>query len=329
MVFIVGMGRSGTTLLTTMLNTNKQVVACPENEFVLFTEPYFKQADFSNEKIVDEFVNLFHYSFSKTISFWKPTADLKEKILQLEDKTFSSICKQVYLCYPFAKDKQDSVTCIIDKNPIYSLYMNKLHQLFPNAKYIVLTRDYRDNCASRKKVSGKKDSIYVLANSWNYFYNCIFKSIKKNNLNYIQLRYEDIVTNSTESLSKLCTFLNITFSKDMLQFQELSKEMKHYVKQNLSPNEQEKLNHMHHNLENEISKNRVASYMQELSAKEIEYLDIACLQFAKQFNYTSYNSKTLNWHDQFWNQMSIFKIKLYYNLHPLLSYLPLKWRIKK
>jgi hypothetical protein len=190
MIFIVGMGRSGTTMLTNMLNLNNQVIACPENEFVLFTQSTFKHKNFENESVVDEFVNLFNYKFSKVISFWKPKLELKSDIMTLENKSFSNVCKQVYLNYPFGLNNKKNITCIVDKNPIYSLYIDDLNRLFPDSKYIVLSRDYRDNILSRKKFSDKKSSIYSLAVSWNYFYDAVFKSIKKNQLDYAILRYE-------------------------------------------------------------------------------------------------------------------------------------------
>ncbi|MBK6985223.1 MAG: sulfotransferase [Bacteroidetes bacterium] len=179
MTFIVGMGRSGTTMLTNMLNLNPNVIACPENEFVIFSMTDFKDKDFTDKTVINEFVNLFEYKFSKIISFWKPGKELKQSILNLNNKSFANVCKQVYLNYPFVINKPENVTCIVDKNPIYSLYLNELNTLFPNSKYIILTRDYRDNALSRKKYSDKETSIFTLGASWNYYYKCIFKSVKK------------------------------------------------------------------------------------------------------------------------------------------------------
>ncbi|MBK8366606.1 MAG: sulfotransferase [Bacteroidetes bacterium] len=239
--FIVGMGRSGTTMLTNMLNLNPNVIACPENEFVMFSFNDFKNKDFTKETVIDEFVNLFEHKFSKIISFWKPGKELKQSILNLTEKSFANVCKQVYLNYPFAINNPENVTCIVDKNPIYSLYLNELNTLFPNSKYIILTRDYRDNALSRKKYSDKETSIYTLGASWNYYYNCIFKSVKKNNLNHYIIRYEDLVNNPSDSLYKLCDFMELSFNDEMLNFQNLAKDIKKYIEQNLPENEYSKL----------------------------------------------------------------------------------------
>lgn len=327
MTFIVGMGRSGTTMLTNMLNLNPKVIACPENEFVMFSMADFKHKDFNDSKVVDEFVNLFELKFSKTISFWKPGAQLKSSILNLKNKTFANICKQVYLSYPFAVNAIEHVTCIVDKNPVYSLYLDELNALFPNSKYIVLSRDYRDNVLSRKKYGDNSNSIYTLAASWNYFYKAVFRSIQKNNLNYYTLRYEDIVNNPKDSLVKLCDFLGLEFDEKMLHFQGLSKDIKNYIEQNLSENEYTKLKTMHHNLENKINENRVKAYENELTKEEITILDSICHHVGKQFNYLPIHSLNQSLAFQFRLKLSQLKVIIYYSLQSFLLKLPLSIRL--
>lgn len=327
MTFIVGMGRSGTTLLTNMLNLNPSVIACPENEFVLFTQSTFKNKNFENESTLNAFVNLFNYKFSKIISFWKPKPELKNSISNLKNKSFANVCKQVYLNYPFAKNNSGNISWIIDKNPIYSLYMDDLNQLFPESKFIVLTRDYRDNILSRKKFSDKKSSIYTLAVSWNYFYDSIFKSIHKNKLDYTLLRYEDLVDRPTESLQKLCAFLNIKFDEQMLHFQDLSKDIKTYIKQNLTDSEFSKLTAMHHNLEKTINKDRVESYRKELTVDEIEILDYICSKRAKSFHYNAISRFNPTWLTKIRTCMSYSKIKTYYYLHSIRYKIPLSIKL--
>lgn len=323
MTFIVGMGRSGTTLLTNMLNLNPSIIACPENEFVLFTQSAFKNKDFESESTVNSFVNLFNYKFSKIISFWKPKPELKNSISRLKNKNFANVCKQVYLNYPFAKNSPGKISWIIDKNPIYSLYMDDLHQLFPESKFIVLTRDFRDNVLSRKKFSDKKSSLYTLAVSWNYFYDSIFASIHKNKLDYTLLRYEDLVDHPTESLQKLCAFLHIEFDEQMLHFQDLSKDIKSYIKQNLTDSEFSKLTAMHHNLEKTINKDRVESYRKELTGYEISILDYICAKHGNSFNYKPISLFNPTWLTKIRTWMSYIKIKTYYCLHSMSYKIPL------
>lgn len=318
------MGRSGTTMLTNMLNLNPNIIACPENEFILFTKSSFENKNFENIETVDSFVNLFNYKFSKVISFWKPKSDLKQSILNLNDKTFSNACKQVYLNYPFAYSETKNVKYIVDKNPIYSLYIDDLCKLFPDSKYIVISRDYRDNILSRKKFSDKKSSIYSLALSWNYFYDCIFKSISKNNLKYTILRYEDLVEKPTETLTELCEFLEVEFDDKMLHFQDLSTKIKGYIKQNLTDEDYGKLIAMHHNLEKKINNDKVDSYKKELSESEISILDATCNKYAQKFKYNASSNLKLSFSSKIKIMVSYSKIRIYYYLHSISNKIPLK-----
>src|SRR5205085_5395989 len=98
-----GMHRSGTTLLTNMLNSNPEVISTPENEFVLFTYRSFLNADFSDAKTLDAFLDVFNSDFNKEMSIWKPVPEVKADINKLAVKNFQNVCKLVYLNYPFAE----------------------------------------------------------------------------------------------------------------------------------------------------------------------------------------------------------------------------------
>ena len=54
--FILGIGRSGTTLLTNMLNGHEFISAAPENNFILFGEPLRKIT--SPKTLIHEFKSL-------------------------------------------------------------------------------------------------------------------------------------------------------------------------------------------------------------------------------------------------------------------------------
>ena len=327
MTFIVGMGRSGTTMLTNMLNLNPKVIACPENEFVMFSLADFKNKDFNDPKVIDEFVNLFELKFSKTISFWKPGIRLKDSIVNLKNKSFDNVCKQVYLNYPFANNPIEQVTHIVDKNPVYSLYIKELNEIFPNSKYIILSRDYRDNILSRKKYAENSNSIYTLAESWNYYYKAIFRDVKKYNLNYYILRYEDVASKPEQTLIDLCKFLGIEFNEKMLHFQGLSKDIKNYIEQNLSEIEYTKLKTMHHNLENKVNANRVKAYENELTENEIIILDSICHRVGKQFNYLPIHKINHSLSFNVRLKLSQLKIITYYSIQSFLLKLPLSIRL--
>ncbi len=329
--FILGMGRSGTTLLTNMLNSHPKVIATPENEFMLFSYSSFLKKRFDNETTIKAFLNLFSYNFSKIVSIWKPSADLKKDIYQLQDKTYANVCKLTYLNFPLAHKNKADVSYVIDKNPIYSLHIDKMNAIYPNSKYIVLVRDFRDNAVSRKKYGNTKDSIFMLAASWNYFYKQIFSSLKKHDINHINIRYEDLASNPENTLKTICSYLNIEYSESMLHFQEHIDKTKDYAKQNLSSEVFEKITEMHSNLYKDVNTNRVKSYEKELDTKEISILNFFCKEYGKKFNYIDDNSVLVTDSKFLWKLNFFFtnsKLNLYYNLKNLYFRLPVSLRLK-
>ncbi len=283
--FIVGMGRSGTTLLTNMLNSNPEVIASPENEFIIHSYRTFYNKDFNDVEVVDSYIDMFNHNFNRVISIWKPGDELKNDILQLKDKSFENVCKLSYLNYPFSQKDKKNVSWVIDKNPFYSLHIDTLKVIFPEAKFIVIVRDYRDNIISRKKYSDQNVPLHKLAADWNYYYERIFKSFAKNNIQHHLIKYEDLANNPTGSLQSLCVYLGVNYSDEMLNFQELSKEMKKHAVTSVSKEKNEKIQRMHGNLEKKVNTERVNAFVKELKADEIAFLDFACEKLALQFGY--------------------------------------------
>ncbi|MFL5762676.1 MAG: sulfotransferase family protein [Bacteroidia bacterium] len=287
--FIVGMGRSGTTLLTNMLNSNSAVVASPENEFIIHSFSTFEHKDFNDPKVVDAFIDVFNHNFNRVISIWKPGPDLKRDIAALSDKSFANVCKMVYLNYPLSEKAKSGIKWVIDKNPFYSLHIDTLHRLFPEAKFIVIVRDYRDNIISRKKYSDETVPLHKLAAHWNYFYEQIFSSLKNNRLAHHLVRYEDLASDPVNSLKGICSYLGIDYSDEMLNFQELSKKQKEHAAGTISREKNEKIQRMHSNLEKKVNTERINAFVSELKPSEIALLDYACAGFAEKFGYKKYD----------------------------------------
>lgn len=282
--FILGMGRSGTTLLTSMLNMNPAIIATPENEFILFSYSPYAFKNFNDPVIVKSFINIFNYNYNNVINIWKPN-NLDLDIESLGKKNYSNVCKLVYLNYPLSNKKKSDVKWVIDKNPSYSLHVNKLNKVFPEAKYIVIVRDYRDNVVSRKKYSDNNVSILKLAAAWNYFYSKIFQSFNDLKISHHFVKYEDLVNSPTESLQGICNYLGVDYTPDMLKFQEFSKQIKAHAKETVSEEKFQKISAMHSNLDNQVNSNRVDAYINELSLDDITALDYACKSYAEKFEY--------------------------------------------
>lgn len=278
--FIVGIGRSGTTLLTNMLNGHESISAAPENNFILFGEPLRKIT--SQTTLIQEFNLMTKLKHNHTYSIWEP--DISK--LDISDTlNYSSICKWVY-CHSTQDKNPESIRVFVDKNPIYSLYIKKILKIFPDARFIVLTRDYRDNILSRKKYTEGFISRFIvsLAAAWNHYYAKILKAKAKDENRFHLIRYEDLVKDPSVELSSICSFLNLDFQESMLNTLH-SSLLDRFDKTNAPESVKTKIHEMHNRLSKPIDSERVNYWVGKFSRREILIQEKLCNRLGDKFGY--------------------------------------------
>jgi hypothetical protein len=154
------------------------------------------------------------------------SADLIKNFSELKGKTFKKI---VLNLLNIIKKKRKLKTEIKSKNKIYYGFheswnvcsLKSLAKSFPSAKFFIVIRDPRSVWASLSKNAEKRKELRVQILSFaRQFRKYIMLAdhylripILKNRLMII--KYEDLVTNPQNYLTKICKFLNIKFDKDM------------------------------------------------------------------------------------------------------------------
>jgi hypothetical protein len=239
---------------------------------------------------------------------------------------FAEAVKQIYLSYPFA-EKKSGVQLIVDKNPMYSLYLPMLKAVFPEARFIVLVRDYRDNILSRKKNSDANESLYDLAAAWNHYYEKIFGDINDLGLTYTVCRYEDLAASPESELKRLCDFLGLTYEPSMLEFQELSGRMQRHAEAAVPEAVARKIKKMHGNLEKKVNTERVSAFMRELTPKEILELDYFCEVHAKKFGYEPASNGTVSFISKVRYRMAVKKVRIFFAFQSLYYKVPVRLRL--
>lgn len=281
MCFIVGMGRSGTTLLTNLLNQHPEVVAMPENNFVLFGK---KLTQKSGKSLIDSYSWLHSVNHNHSLSIWRPKLDFL-KDLSLDQANYPDLCKLTYLeyCLP---EKRKTVRFIIDKNPVYSLYINDLLDIFPKAKFIVISRDPRDNFVSRKKHTKGIVSNWTtsLANSWKMYYQSILKNSTRFPDKFHFIKYESLTENSSHEMQRIQDFLQV---KGYSEIKDPDPEQMNVQvsKSELSDESKRKVFEMHKGLKKSTNRDRVNVWKQELTKKEIWFLYYFSSKVAQKIGY--------------------------------------------
>jgi len=317
--FLVAKDRSGTTLLQTMLDSHPNICAPLESRFVLHLKNKYQNKTHWNSKLKEQFLKDLFLE-QKMVLLWELNMEyLKKRIANLPEKTtYGEICKQVYVSSKSFHPKENA-KLIVDKNPIYAIMIPLLKEIYPNAKFIHLVRDYRGNVNSIFNLY-KKISIKKLGQSWVMTNKEIEKVKSLQPENFITLRYEDLLDNPEAELTKLTDFFNLKFHPNMLTYHErISEAITAYV--NRSTNEKVRnvreigIATVHKNLSKPLKNSFKDKWKETFSKEQIETLEQCCGAFAEKYGYkptTNVNSKeekiptNLNFEKE--------KLRLYYRL---------------
>ena len=221
-VFILGIQRSGTTLLRLLLNSHSQISIPPEADFWLpFLSKYGNRpSHLLSEKEKRQILR----QIEKHRYFRDWGVAIDEFLASYSNlNTDSTLGELMSALYSFHA-KINSKVIWGDKTPPFCRYVKELKTIFPTAKFIHIVRDGRDQYVSRKTYtihSAKRaaNNVSVAAIEWNYKISKVKNGLSHTNAsNSLEVRYEDLVTICESTLKKICDFLSINYEREMLSF---------------------------------------------------------------------------------------------------------------
>ncbi|HMB92465.1 MAG TPA: sulfotransferase [Rhodothermales bacterium] len=199
-IFILSAQRSGSTLLRIMLDRIPGIVGLPETSFWSFKKSHGKldPADPSQRAdIARRWVQYF------TVKKWDVDhAKLEEELIEKAD-TWAKVFELTVARY--VEDAgiawfEESVIC--EKTPAHIHKQLSILEDYPDARFIYLVRDPRDQAASLKKCPWSTSNMYVIARVWRSGIRSI-----GTNPNSITIRYEDLVRETEATFYRLTDFL--------------------------------------------------------------------------------------------------------------------------
>ena len=196
-IFIVGMPRSGTTLVEQIISSHPKVFAGDELDFL----PNLISVNFDNLNKI----NLNDYKKIDIIS--------KEYIKKLK----------------IISNNSERVT---DKLPINFKLIGLIKYMFPNAKIIHCTRNSKDNCFSIFKnyfVNPKLNFAYNLEELCDFYniYNDLMNYWKKTIPNFIiDIKYEELINNPDLKIKNLIDSCDLNWSDKCLDYYENKRPIK-------------------------------------------------------------------------------------------------------
>ncbi len=211
--FVVGSGRSGTTILRLMINMHPRLRVPRESWFLI---PLLDQLPLTGALTDQEKSRAFE--LISTHSRWKDwecrNEVLREAIFSTEVTDLASLVNQVFIdCSGMCGKVRWA-----DKTPKYSYYVAKLQEVFPSAKFIHLFRDARDTCVSMRNGGWCEGDIQRIARQWTGMTLAARQGRALGPENYLEVSYESLVTNPEKTLRLVCDFLEESYDPDMLNF---------------------------------------------------------------------------------------------------------------
>jgi len=223
--FIIGSGRSGNTILRRILQANPHVHIPPETYVLGDIIKTFK----NNANLYwPNLVNLLLSKFQFHPEFETFAVDLRPLQLELantpkQNRSLSFFLDSFYRYHARKVAAKISVRWG-DKTPLNTFSLDTIAAVFPNAQFISIVRDGCDVVSSYLK-SGIYTELDAAASRWRNSIDIIDAFRAKNPSKVIEIYYEDLVTQPEDTSRKVCQFLHLEFTVDMLSSEQQSGNM--------------------------------------------------------------------------------------------------------
>lgn len=251
-LFVVGSGRSGTTLARTMLDAHPDLAIPDETHFVprlaRHRRKYERDGGFDGAALLRD-LEPFH-------QFARMGLDggaLRGELASAED--YPDAIRRIYATYARARGKSRYG----DKTPRYCLDMPMLALLFPEGRFVHVVRDGRAVALSVRGVSFGPDTIGGAALYWR---NRALGARRTGEWldpgRYLEYRHEELVADPEPILRAICDLIEVPYDDAMLRYHETA----------------ERSEVAHHPHVHEPPRADLRDWRTELSAEELRLVEI-------------------------------------------------------
>ena len=222
LIFLVGMPRSGTKLLRDLLNRHSDIAIFPnESHFIpAFNLRYGARSDLNEDRKFRKLYREFRTTaFSRRLGQRGIVIAEADWRGRLQNGQFGEILRAMFDCYR----SRSGAAIVGDKTPEYLTQVPLLYGLLPEARFIHVVRDPRDYVLSMRKAWGK--SVSRAAYRWKVHVRKYVDDIVVTSAPQVTVRYEDLLTDPANTMSRLCAFLGIDYQAQMTSLDVSSEEL--------------------------------------------------------------------------------------------------------
>lgn len=217
--YIIGRPRSGTTLLQLFFDAHPNVQIPSECMYIAHLLGHYRTVKFWTRIEIESFVhdlsNLWLFSLEK----FNINKIEEELIANSSSLTIDIVFKIVAKNYNSIYEKKE-LLLLGDKNPFYSQVFGAIFNAIPNAKFILLIRDPRDNHISLFNSRFTAPSITYDTMYWKKAIRSVERFQQYYPERFYILKYEDLVKETEKYVKEMCEFLGIPFLPEMLKYRE-------------------------------------------------------------------------------------------------------------
>lgn len=223
-LFVVGCGRSGTSMILNILNRYSSIAIPSESHFLI---AYMKKYD-NYETLEDDLVlerllrDILNEPFVKEFD---AKFNIESLVKCVRPRTYAGVVRAIYKTFQLQHGKSRWG----DKTPWYVLNINDILRLFPDAQFVHIIRDGRDCALSLIERPWGPRNVYKAANAWK---SAVIAGLEQGRKlpegKYIEIRYEKVLVNPEEELEKLFSFIGEPLSQSILR--EFSFKKNNYYK---------------------------------------------------------------------------------------------------
>jgi hypothetical protein len=214
--FIVGVGRSGTTLLRLMLDKHLLFCIPPETHFIGTLLNRARTAEINAERFLDVIT-----SATTWADFDLDKHELRRRIMALPRFSMREGLRSFYAYYAEQQEKPFWG----DKTPLYLGMMREIHQVLPEAFFIHLIRDGRDSALSYRGLwFGPGSDPVRHAKMWSARIAEGRSQADYLDGRYLEVRYERLVTEPENVLREICATIKIEYDDIMLKYHTTARD---------------------------------------------------------------------------------------------------------
>lgn len=206
--FVVGVARSGTTLLRLMLDAHPQLAIPPETHFIPKLVKAMEEPGDPRSRAFELIT-----CHRRWPDFGLDASEYGERLERIDPVSAGEALRAFYGLYAERQGKPRWG----DKSPSYVRRMRRVASALPEARFVHLVRDGRDTALSQVEVDFGPDTVAEAAEQWASGIAKAHRQAKRVS-HYMELRYEDLVADPEPGLRRVGEFVELEWDPAMLEY---------------------------------------------------------------------------------------------------------------